>query len=72
MKEKHNISFEIQIDNTKLSTMYPNYRMNFHNTEDFVKMLTSTMIEAANGIDGNSWEKYGFQVTAKKVVNCRY
>lgn len=59
---KRKLTFELTVDEEKVSELYPNYRFSFENTEQFILFIQNTLLDS---ISEDNLEKFGY--TIKRV-----
>lgn len=64
---KFDYNLQIIVDAEELKNKYPNYKINFRNTDEFVSFLISSLKSAGN-ISKNNLNEFGYsiQISEKK------
>lgn len=63
MRKNVEIKFEVTIDANKIVEAYPNFRYSFCNIDEFIEMISDTMITSVSGGIENTMEKFGYDIT---------
>lgn len=56
---KKNITFELTVDEEKVSELYPNYRFSFNNVQQFISYIQNSLL---NEIPEDCMEKLGYAI----------